>query len=300
MMIKRVLFSLPLFFFCLSPLQASNDVDELVSELQQLADKSRQERAADRWLQNALEDLVAKYSFPWKNSLLIDDFSDGDYQQNVRWEILSGEFWVDRRLGLRSSVVAEEKPASAPQSQSSSNQQQDFGRALFGALMQEALKPQGAQTSQSQAVEKEMIVTPAKLITTLDIPTTFAISSKFAQNDRPGTDGRFEWLVMQDKQASNAFKLVISTGNKAFIDLVSIRNGRDSYLESKELAALSKGGEHTFSWRQNSDGQIEVFLDGEEVIKTSGPAFRHGFKYLGLTNHQGDFSVSAVEVLGGA
>ena len=44
---------------------------------------------------------------------------------------------------------------------------------------------------------------------------------------------------------------------------------------------------------------IEVFLDGEQVINASDRAFKYGFKYLAMSNQSGDFSVSAIEVLGG-
>ena len=105
MRIFRQISLLVIIFILPFNLAAEDDIQVLVDEIQALADKSRQERAADRWLQIALEDLVAKYNFPWKNSLLSDDFADGDYTSGVQWQIDSGEFWVDRRLGLRSQVV---------------------------------------------------------------------------------------------------------------------------------------------------------------------------------------------------
>ena len=104
---------------------------------------------------------------------------------------------------------------------------------------------------------------------------------------------------MQDLQANNAYKLVVSTGQKAMMDVVRIRGGRESYIETVEIPGINDGGEHTLSWRQKSDGAIEVFLDGLSVIKTSDRAFKYGFKYLAMSNQAGDFSVSAIEVLGG-
>jgi hypothetical protein len=183
-----------------------------------------------------------------------------------------------------------------------SRPEEDIGRALIGAFLQEALGPQSSQNQQqSEPVESNTrtIKNIAAIRTSLAIPTTFAVEAIFSQNNRPGESGHFEWVVMQNLEASNAYKLVITTGQKAMMDIVRIRGGRESYVESVEIAGINDGGEHTLSWRQKSDGVIEVFLDGEQVINASDRAFKYGFKYLAMSNQSGDFSVSAIEVLGG-
>lgn len=283
-----------------SPLHASEDADlqSLVDEIEQLAEKARQERAADRWLQIALEDIVAKYNFPWRDSLLSDSFNDGDYRQNPAWTVDSGEFWVDRRLGLRSQVTARQvQPQQQPEARRQT--EEDLGRTLIGALFQEALGTRDNREPAPAAVPVETQTVPASIRTALEIPTTFAVESLFSQNNRPGEAGRFEWLVMQDEQASNAYRLVVTTGDKPMLDVISIRNGRESYLESATIPAINEGGEHALSWRQTGNGQIQVFLDGSQVITTSDRPFRYGFKYLGMINRNGDFSVTGIEVLGG-
>jgi len=281
--------------FSTSPLYA-DEVQALVDELQKLTDKARQERAADRWLQNALEDLVAKYNFPWKLSLLSDDFSDGDYQRGVSWNVGSGEFWVDRRLGLRSRVeakqVVEQRQEQPPQSD------KDLAKAVLGALLKEQLGGNDSSSSQ-QRQTSELVKTPASIRTKLSIPTTFAVESRFSQNNRPGEAGQFEWIVMQDDAGQNAYKLVVTTGGRAMVDVVRILSGRESYVERVEFPKLNESGDHTLSWRQTSAGAIEVFVDGAQVIKIKDRAFRYGFKYFGMINRSGDFSVGGVEVLGG-
>lgn len=273
------------------------EVQALVDELQSLAEKSRQERAADRWLQNALEDLVAKYNFPWRNSLFSDDFSDGDYLNDPTWQVDSGEYWVDRRLGLRSQVRQQPRSAPAPAPE---RQEQDLGKALLGAFLQEALGPQGRGQSTPQPQSQSATAVPATIRTAIQIPTTFAVESVFSQNNRPGESGQLEWVVMQDANASNAYKVVITTGNRPMLDVLRVRSGQASYVQSADVPALNDGGEHILSWRQTAGGNIEVFLDGEPVIKVTDRAFRYGFKYLGLVNRGGDFAVTGVEVLGGS
>ena len=283
-------------------LAEGDDIQALVDELQALADKSRKERAADRWLQSALEDIVAKYNFPWRNSLFSDDFSDGNFNSDPAWKVSSGEFWIDRRLGLRSQVTEREVRRPEPEKQPErQKQQEDLGKALLGAFLQEALGPKKSQEqSEPQRQSRQTETVPASIRTALTIPTTFAVESLFSQNNRPGEAGQFEWIVMQDEQASNAYRVQVSTGAKGLLDVIRTRSGRDSYVDSVEVPGLNDGGEHALSWRQSANGDIEVYLDGVSVLKTNDKAFRYGFKYLGLINRSGDFSVSGVEVLGGS
>lgn len=274
-----------------------NDLQTLVDELQTLTEKSRQERAADRWLQNAMEDLVAKYNFPWRSSLFSDDFSDGDYTSSPVWQVSTGQFWVDRRLGLRSQVNGHTAKVedTSPQQRAP---EKDLGRALLGALLQEALGPEKSQTdttSRKQNPKSEA----ASIRTSVNIPTTFAVESVFSQNNRPGEEGQFAWIVMQDEHANNAYKVVVSSGGKAVLDVIRTRSGRDSYIQSVEVPTLNDGGEHALSWRQTAQGDIEIYLDAVSVVKTRDKAFRYGFKYLGMVNRVGDFSISGIEILGG-
>ncbi len=279
---------------------SDTDLQNLVDEIQALATKSRKERAADRWLQNALEDLVEKYNFPWKDSLLSDDFSDGDFHKNPAWKVSSGEFWVDQRLGLRSEVVAQEITESAQPEQESSRPEEDIGRALIGALLQGALEDRKQQQqSGSQAGRPKMKTTPALIRTTVAIPRTFAVEAIFSQHNRPGTSGLLEWVVMQDAKAKNSYKLRLTSGKTSSLEILRIRNGKTSYLESVNITGINDGAEHTLSWRHSASGAISVFLDGTEVIQTSDRSFNNGFKFLALANRRGDFSVAGIEVLGG-
>ena len=72
---------------------AKDQESALIDELRTLVQKSREQRAADRWLQRALDDLVAKYDWPWQRELMYEDFSDGDYTRNPVWQVVQGDFF---------------------------------------------------------------------------------------------------------------------------------------------------------------------------------------------------------------
>lgn len=297
-LINIILSIIVLSSITLTEVNASDDVQAIVDELQALANKSRQERAADRWLQNALEDLVAKYNYPWKTSLLLDDFSDGDYHKGTDWQVGSGDFWVDRRLGLRSRVEPKEVSKQQSEKSSKQTQQEDLGTVLLGAVLEKALSTNENKQSQQTTPEVQLVTTPASIRTKLAIPITFAVESSFSQNNPPNAEGRFEWLVMQGESTENAYKVIVSTGTNPSLELLRTRNGQVSHLETNTIPNLNDSEEHKLSWRQKSDGAIDVFLDGKQVIKTIDRPFRYGYDYLGLINRIGDFSISSIEVFG--
>ncbi len=93
-----------LLLFLVTATTASYAVDSeneqlqtLVDQLKGITEKARNERAADRWLLSALEELVERYNWPWRDQLLMEEFSDGDFQQDPTWQVRSGQFWVDGR-----------------------------------------------------------------------------------------------------------------------------------------------------------------------------------------------------------
>ena len=81
-------------------------LDALARELEALIDEAESARAADpRFLQD-LRDMIAAHvaEAEPREALIRDDFSDGDYTDDPGWEVVSGDFSVDRRLGLRTTI----------------------------------------------------------------------------------------------------------------------------------------------------------------------------------------------------
>ena len=81
-------------------------LEALARELEALIDDAEKARAADpRFLQD-LRDMIAAHvaeAAP-REALVHDDFSDGDYTDDPRWEVVSGEFSVEGTLGLRTTI----------------------------------------------------------------------------------------------------------------------------------------------------------------------------------------------------
>ncbi len=291
-------------FIATSPLycQAGEapELQELVDELRTLAEKSRAERAADRWLQQALEDLVSKYDWPWRTELLFDDFSDGNFTADPEWTVISGKFWVDASLGLRSSV--QPKRRAEPEESTgrrSTDSTRDLGRAIFGEVLDQAFGRDEPGRSESRSERDASREGPASIRLGTRITNAFSLELAFSVHNEPGVEGHLEVALLQEQAGDYGYLLVIRTGETGLMDLYRLRRGQRELVESSRLKAASAIGErYEIVWRQAENGQVEVFVNGEETMNLRDRAFRDDYSWLELVNQSGEFGVRSVRILG--
>ncbi|MET0106772.1 MAG: hypothetical protein ABW072_16790 [Sedimenticola sp.] len=277
--------------------QEGEEMQALVDELKTLTEKARQQRAADRWLLNAMEDLVFKYDWPWRDTLVSDDFSDGNYDRDPAWQLISGEFWIDGRLGLRSQSLDEADQPEAPREQQE-EKKQDLGRALLGALLKEAIKERRQESEQAAEPESRR-GGPAEIQLALQIPSVFAAQIEFSVHNRPSENGQLEFGIYQGQEGSSGYRLAIYTGQRPTLELLSIRRGRTTVIDTVDIADLGDGQSHQLEWRRGPDGQIEILVDSAEASRTRDNSFRYPFKAFAIANQAGDFAVQTVTLYGG-
>jgi len=87
---------------------ASGQGDALVKDISGLIDEADSARAADPKFLNDLRQALEDYQGPKLVSLMHDDFGDGNFSSNPRWQEAEGEFTIDGKRGLRSLA---KKPA---------------------------------------------------------------------------------------------------------------------------------------------------------------------------------------------
>lgn len=272
-----------------NPAQAAPDPERqrLVDELRSLSDKSRQQRAADHWLQQALEDLVVRYDWPWRRRILFDDFRDGDYERNPRWEVQRGRFWVDVKRGLRS------RPAPQPgeQQPAKEGEEADIGRLILGALLEQALND-GQQSS------SPLSSGPSEILHRTAISNAFALETRFSL-DKAGGPARFALSLLQAGSGLYGYRLRIQTGPRGFVELERVRGGRSSVVGSAALTRDPGDGKlHELSWRQRPDGQASVVLDGQTLFSLRDKAFRDPYHQLLLTHWAGDLTLRWMRLSG--
>ncbi len=283
--------------FAASPTYAAAPDNEqlqtLVDQLREITDKARKERAADRWLLNELEDLISRHDWPWRNELLNEDFSDGNYDQNPTWNVISGQFWVDGRLGLRSRSELEQDEPVAPQQK---EQKKDLGKALFGALLQEALRGKERQQPEEQAADKRN--QPAEIQLALQIPTVYALQLEFSAHNPPQEAGQIEFSLYQGSRGDTGYRLILMLGDKSSMELLSRINGKTRVIERVEFDNISDGQTHAIEWRRDPNGQIETLLDEQPLVRVRDSSFRYPFKQLSIRNQGGDFAIGSVTLHG--
>ncbi len=276
------------------------ELQGLVDELRTLAEKSRNERAADRWLQQALEDLVSKYDWPWRSELLIDEFSDGNFTADPAWTVLSGKFWVDASLGLRSSVRPKpQSRRSESNRERSRDSSKDVGRAIFGQLLDQAFKDDEPEESGSRPERDVSQEGPARIRLDTRITHAFSLELDFSVHHEPGVEGHFEVALLQEEAGDYGYVLAVRTGEQGMMDLYRLRRGQRELVNSSTLKGdTAIGKRHELVWRQANNGQVEVCMNGEESMNLQDRAFRDPYTCLEFVNQNGEIGVSRVRILG--
>jgi hypothetical protein len=269
----------------------SEKLQAMVDELRALTDKARNQRAADRWLINSMDDLAARYDWPWRRKLLMEDFSDGNFNRNPAWQVVSGQFWVDRRLGLRSQVTA-----SSTSQQTEKEKKKKLKDALAEAALDALLGP--APNNQNGNSGSGTSYREAEIHLPLRIPATFALETSFSFHNAPGEQGEMGLALMQDQRGAHGYQLNLLSGNKTSVELTLRRGGRTSIIERMDLNSFDARQSHTLEWRHDAYGQIEVSLDGKRLFRIRDRSFRNDFSRLGITNYSGDVAIQGVTVYG--
>lgn len=271
---------------------------ELVEELRTLVDKSRRERAADRWLQNALEDLLAKHDNPWQREILYDDFADGDYTRQPSWQVLRGEFQVIRGQGLFSSADAYSTPSrSSGTGEKQPSASEALSGLIVGAILDSALGPADKGQTGNPPANASASGGPAEIRLKANVSNSFAIDMGFRH--AAGRDAAFEVVLQQSEAGNYGYRLRVQSGRRGFIEVQRIRAGRGSVVASKNLdPGYADGRLHELTWRQGPDGTIGVAVDGVELLSARDRAYRDPYPWLHLVNDQGEMTLRSLRVSG--
>jgi hypothetical protein len=272
------------------------NVQAIVDQLREISDRARTERAADRWVLNAMEDLIAEHEWPWRNALLTEDFSDGDFSNAPQWQPVSGKFWVDTSLGLRSRVEAHSPQPPPQEDQPQEPAKKDLGSALLGALLQEALRTKGQQEAPPSPQQEQG--GPAEIHLPLQIPGAFALQVEFSVHNPPGEYGQIQFALHEEQDAAWGYLITLHTGGQPLIVLAQLRGGRQTLIEEIQIADLNDGQPHALEWRKNAYGDAELILDQQPLLRSRDREFSRGFKQLAIINQEGDFGVHSVQLHG--
>ncbi|MFM9842084.1 MAG: hypothetical protein ACKVOI_03850 [Dongiaceae bacterium] len=260
----------------------SENMQDLINELDELIDQAESDRAADPQFLKDLRGVLAQYSAPSAPkyvALLFDDFRDGNYTQNPTWTVTSGGFRVDRKgafIGLRSTIY----PPGTQQGQTTTG---NPALDILGAILN-----QPAQ--QTSTAKYAAIYTPVKVSNEFRIKFDFASTERF---------GRMDFGVYQGSGGSNAYRIAYLPNQKDSLRLLRLTSQGVWVIGAyKTTLSLEDNRRHLIEWTRDKNGVMSVVLDGQEVIRATDKNFTKPFDGFLHLNAGGSYYVRAISIEG--
>jgi hypothetical protein len=254
---------------------------ELIDELKDLIQSAETARSTDRHLVQELGEIVRRYDWPWRVSLLHDDFRDGDYTSDPSWIAKRGDFSVTL-AGLRTRF----EPIN-PSRKTSENTALDLLEGIFRGVAERTVEsqPEGPLA--------------ADIYTDLRITNAFAVKLDIASREYFEGGSRLEFGPYRGSQQDWGYRLVYEPGKTPSFTLLRVAPGRSSIIEIADaLDDLDDGRTHQIEWRRAPDGEMLVRLDGKDIIRTVDRANTDSFEGFMISNKGGDYTIRRIAIFG--
>ena len=194
-----------------------------------MIDEAESARAAHpRFLQDLRDAIAAHIADAQPRTALIqDDFSDGDYTGDPRWEVVSGDFSIDRSLGLRTTIPlsgadAETMRLNLDTIRDKGDELLEKGEALLdkgkdtiGDLLSGEKKLDdlwGGGDDEEKEDTGPAGPEPAEIVLEADIPNAFALELEL-MSGITHKDARFEIDLFQGRGGAAGYRLSYLPGD---------------------------------------------------------------------------------------
>ena len=261
---------------------------ELVDHLKEVIREAEQDRRSSPSVTRQLRDLVRRYDWPWRVSLLFDDFHDGDFTYDPRWIVNHGEFRVARGAGLRSYF----DPTQSGRYRTSDRRSDSPALELLGELLLGGREQAVAETQSSSKSE-------AEIFTRVGITKAFALKLQLNMKNYVDRNTRLEFGPFQGEERSSGYRLAYESGRSPSLSLLRVGPNRSAVIEMVDQGiVLDDGAPHTMEWRRSVDGEMVVLLDNREVIRALDRAYDDPFDGFSVINKGGEFELKQVSIFG--
>ena len=290
-------------------------LEALARELEALIDQAEDARAADpRFLQD-LRDLIATHvaDAQPRTALFRDDFSDGDYTDDPRWDVVSGDFSVDGRLGLRTTISlsgadAETMRITLDTIQDKGDELLEKGEQLLdkskdtiGDLLSGEKKLDdlwGGDDDEAKEDTGPAGPEPAEIVLDAEFPNAFALELEL-MSGITHKDAQFEIDLFQGRAGASGYRLSYLPGSDPGLMLSRFsRRGAEVIGESRDDVNLEDGRSHAITLGRDGDGTMTASVDGEELIRVKSSALDDPFGGLSLVNSGGDYAIRSIAIYG--
>lgn len=263
---------------------SDKDVAGFAAKLNKLVDEAEKARAADPVFLKDLRDLANSYLVPALQTILSDSFDDGDYTQNPTWQVLAGDYFIEKGWGLRNRIIQQNSNAGSSNSSASG---EDVAIAILGSILQQATGSQ-SQTAPTPSVTENVIISSVRISNAFSM--TLALSSWVA-------GGNFEAGVYQGNDARAGYRLVYQSGQP--VQLIKVgSSGQTTIAQSTATVAIEDKNFHKIVWSRGQEGIMTVMIDGTEILRASDKSFSDAFDGVRLSDEGGDFIIKSISVSG--
>jgi hypothetical protein len=261
---------------------------ELVDQLKDVIQKSERDSRSDPRLIRQLRELVRRYDWPWRASLLHDDFSDGDYAYNPSWIVTNGDFRVVRGSGLR-TVFDTQRQGRRLADRRGENPTVDLLDAILG----------GARERESRDDLQTTSPSAAEIYTRLSITNAFVAKLQLNFRGNPHSDNRLEFGPYMNDGRNLGYRVAYESGNRPSLSLLRIAPSRSAIIDTYDKGLeLHDGNSHTIEWRRGNDGELVVLLDDKEIMRTVDRAHSDPFNGFSIVNHGGVYELKEISIFG--
>lgn len=204
------------------------------------------------------------------DTLLSDNFNDGNYTSNPQWRIATGEFSV-RNGGLTSRM-----------DQSRTDTVQGTGMELLGSVLEREL---GIRLPSQGGVDAAQ--------TAVSMSNDFRITAELSGRDFAG--GQINIGPYRGNQLGHGYRLAYIEDNGGLLALLRITNDNQVVLDSTSLS-LSNDETVSLDWERQSNGLMTVSANGNVVLQSRDNGVSGGFDGFSLINAGGEWTLHSVTV----
>ena len=287
-----ILFILCIYWACPWSVHATSIKDDnrqvlndLLNELDQKIKDADKRMIAHPTFLKELQALVNKYRGKIRKVFLREDFSDGNYTSNPKWQAVSGQFEITSSWRLRSKISVE-RPSKKPSSKGKSD--------LFGAILKEVIKSTEDKKEQKASTP---VIKEATIRTFSRISPAFEVDIVMISHAQWGS---MEIVLLGGKRAVPRYRLVYHAVPSADrpIQIIRERDSRSYIIEAAtRYPTLDDGSPHRIQWIRDSNGKMSVLVDEKEVLSTVEVFYKKDFSGISLINQGGIYEWGPIEIL---
>src|SRR5918996_5013649 len=193
---------------------------ELVDHLKEVIREAEQDRRSSPSVTRQLRDLVRRYDWALRVSLLYDDFRDGDFTYDPRWIVKQGEFRVVRGAGFRSYF----DPNALGMYRASDRRSDSPALEILGELLLGGRERAVGETQSSSKSE-------AEIFSRVGITKGFALKLQLTIKNYVDRNTRLEFGPFQGEERNSGYRLAFESGRTPSLSLLRFGPNRSAVIE---------------------------------------------------------------------